>query len=200
MTHRARSRSHISRKIQPRPPRPPQQHTTQHQHNTTSHTTHGDRQRERQRKRERKQARKQARERRKERMTHRARSRSQHNKNHTDKRQTHCKTCLLQAFNLSSHIVARHCLRVTPGRSSLEAEKSFRTFKSKRLFTRSSQPTQSKYKVRRGRKKNLPFPSPRSCRRFHCFNLSASDCLTHRSGGTFRFSGRGSSLVPPDLS
>ena len=49
------------------------------------------------------------------------------------------------SFQHQFTLVAKHCLPSTPGRSSLESEKSFRTFKPNRLFTRSSQPTQAKF-------------------------------------------------------
>ena len=88
-----------------------------------------------------------------ERMTHLARSRSQHNKNHLDKT-THYRTCLPQAFHLSSHhLIAKH---VSPcSRQRSPSEPSHQDGLHALLPTSSS-----KHKVRRGYRKTYPFLDP----------------------------------------
>ena len=85
-------------------------------------------------------------------------------------RHTHYRISLLQAFNLSSHLVATHGLPLTPGRSSLEAEKSFRNSKPKRLFTRSSQPTLASTRFAEGTRKTFLFHR-QGLAAFSLFNL-----------------------------
>ena len=96
---------------------------------------------------------------------HRARSRSQYNKNHIDKT-IHHRTCLPQACHLSSHLIPKHvfpCSRPLKPRG----REALQNLLTKRVFTRSSQPTQASTKFAEGAIKPTLFLTP-VLPRFHC--------------------------------